>query len=94
MIASGLRPFYTLEEMQGRRVIVMANMKTRNMGGFKSEGMVREDPSPRPLSSPRSPPSPPLTFSVAPSPPSPPPPTALVLSLSLHRSRPRARINA
>ena len=40
MIASGLRPFYTLDEMQGRRVIVMANMRTRSMGGFKSEGMV------------------------------------------------------
>eukprot|EP00904_Undaria_pinnatifida_P008337 jgi/Undpi1/4633/HiC_scaffold_18.g07987.m1 len=39
MIASGLRPFYTLDEMQGRRVIVMANMRTRSMGGFKSEGM-------------------------------------------------------
>ncbi|CAN0351620.1 unnamed protein product, partial [Ascophyllum nodosum] len=39
-IASGLRAFYSLEEMQGRRVIVLANLKTRNIGGFKSEGMV------------------------------------------------------
>ncbi|CAM9550874.1 unnamed protein product [Scytosiphon promiscuus] len=40
MIASGLRAFYTLEEMQGRRVIVLANLKARNIGGFKSNGMV------------------------------------------------------
>lgn len=39
-IASGLRAFYKLEEMQGRRVIVLANLKARNIGGFKSEGMV------------------------------------------------------
>ncbi|CAN0069129.1 unnamed protein product, partial [Ectocarpus fasciculatus] len=39
-IASGLRAFYTLEEMQGRRVIVLANLKARNIGGFKSNGMV------------------------------------------------------
>ncbi|CAM9423951.1 unnamed protein product [Ectocarpus sp. 4 AP-2014] len=39
-IASGLRAFYTLEEMQGRRVIVLANLKPRNIGGFKSNGMV------------------------------------------------------
>lgn len=42
MIASGLRAFYTLEEMQGRRVIVLANLKARNIGGFKSNGMVSE----------------------------------------------------
>ncbi|CAN0548816.1 unnamed protein product, partial [Laminaria digitata] len=40
MIASGLRAAYTLEEMQGRRVAVLANLKPRNLGGFKSEGMV------------------------------------------------------
>eukprot|EP00904_Undaria_pinnatifida_P008338 jgi/Undpi1/4634/HiC_scaffold_18.g07988.m1 len=40
MIASGLRANYTLEEMQGRRVTVLANLKARNLGGFKSEGMV------------------------------------------------------
>lgn len=40
MIASGLRAFYSLEEMQGRRVLVLANLKARNIGGFKSEGMV------------------------------------------------------
>lgn len=39
MIASGLRAFYSLEEMQGRRVIVLANLKPRNIGGFKSNGM-------------------------------------------------------
>lgn len=42
MIASGLRAFYTSEEMQGRRVIVLANLKARNIGGFKSNGMVSD----------------------------------------------------
>ncbi|CAM9342609.1 unnamed protein product [Discosporangium mesarthrocarpum] len=40
MIASGLRSFYKLEEMQSRRVVVLANLKPRSLGGFKSEGMV------------------------------------------------------
>jgi len=39
-IASGLVPHYTLEEMQGRRLIVVANLKPRNLVGFKSYGMV------------------------------------------------------
>lgn len=29
-----------MEEMQSRRVLVLVNLKSRNMGGFKSEGMV------------------------------------------------------
>ncbi len=39
-IASGLVPHYTLEEMEGRRLIVIANLKPRNLVGFKSCGMV------------------------------------------------------
>ena len=39
-IASGLVPYYTLEQMQGRRLIVVANLKPRNLVGFKSNGMV------------------------------------------------------
>lgn len=39
-IASGLVPFYTLEEMQDRRVIVVANLLPRKLVGFKSNGMV------------------------------------------------------
>ena len=39
-IASGLVPFYSLEEMQGRRVIVVANLLPRKLVGFKSNGMV------------------------------------------------------
>jgi aminoacyl tRNA synthase complex-interacting multifunctional protein 1 len=38
LIASGLRPFYSLAEMQGRRVLVLANLKARALVGFKSEG--------------------------------------------------------
>lgn len=39
-IASGLVPHYTLEQMQGRRLIVVANLKPRSLVGFKSFGMV------------------------------------------------------
>jgi aminoacyl tRNA synthase complex-interacting multifunctional protein 1 len=39
-IASGLVPHYPLEAMQNRRVVVMANLKAKNLVGFKSHGMV------------------------------------------------------
>jgi len=39
-IASGLRAHYTLEQMQGRRVTVIANLKPRALVGFMSAGMV------------------------------------------------------
>lgn len=39
-IASGLRSFYRLDEMQDRTVLVLCNLKARNLGGFPSHGMV------------------------------------------------------
>lgn len=39
-IASGLRPFYKLEDMQNRSVLVLCNLKARNLVGFPSHGMV------------------------------------------------------
>ncbi|EED89781.1 probable methionyl-trna synthetase, partial [Thalassiosira pseudonana CCMP1335] len=39
-IASGLRPFYKLDEMQDRMVLVLCNLKARNLVGFPSHGMV------------------------------------------------------
>ena len=39
-IASGLRAHYSLDEMQGKRVLVIANLKAKNLVGFKSFGMV------------------------------------------------------
>lgn len=39
-IASGLRPFYKTEELENRRVIVLCNLKKRNLVGFPSHGMV------------------------------------------------------
>ena len=39
-IASGLRNYYTLEEMQGRRLIVVCNLKKASLMGFSSSGMV------------------------------------------------------
>ena len=39
-IASGLRDYYSLDQMQGRRVLVIANLKPRKLQGFESNGMV------------------------------------------------------
>lgn len=39
-IASGLRPHFTLEEMMGQRLLVVSNLKAKNLVGFKSFGMV------------------------------------------------------
>jgi aminoacyl tRNA synthase complex-interacting multifunctional protein 1 len=39
-IASGLRAHYDLSALKGQRVLVLANLKSRNMLGFPSHGMV------------------------------------------------------
>ena len=39
-IASGLRPFYQTEDLQDRHVLVLCNLKKRNLVGFPSHGMV------------------------------------------------------
>lgn len=39
-IVSGLRKYITIEELQGRSVLILANLKARNMRGIKSNGMV------------------------------------------------------
>ena len=39
-IASGLREFYTLDEMLNRYVVVVCNLKEAKMKGFESYGMV------------------------------------------------------
>ncbi|ETW05320.1 methionine-tRNA ligase [Aphanomyces invadans] len=39
-IASGLRPFYSLDDMTGRRCLVLLNIKAAKLAGFKSNGMV------------------------------------------------------
>ena len=40
-IASGLREYYkTKEDMEGRMVVVVTNLKSRKLGGFPSNGMV------------------------------------------------------
>ena len=40
MVASGLRPYMNMEEMNGRLVLVLCNLKARKMVGFPSHGMV------------------------------------------------------
>lgn len=39
-IASGIRAFYNADDFVGRRVLVLANLKARAIGGFPSNGMV------------------------------------------------------
>jgi aminoacyl tRNA synthase complex-interacting multifunctional protein 1 len=39
-IASGLRPFYKASDLEGRLVLVLCNLKKRNLVGFPSHGMV------------------------------------------------------
>jgi phenylalanyl-tRNA synthetase alpha chain len=39
-IASGLRAHYNVEDLEGQRVLVLANLKTRKLAGFPSHGMV------------------------------------------------------
>lgn len=39
-IASGLRAYYNSEDLAGRRVCVLANLKARKLVGFPSHGMV------------------------------------------------------
>jgi aminoacyl tRNA synthase complex-interacting multifunctional protein 1 len=39
-ISSGLRAHYELEELEGKRVLVLANLKSRKLVGFPSHGMV------------------------------------------------------
>lgn len=39
-IASGLRSHFTLEQMLGQRLLVVTNLKPKNLVGFKSHGMV------------------------------------------------------
>lgn len=39
-IASGLRAHYSVDDLPGQRVLVLANLKSRKMMGFSSHGMV------------------------------------------------------
>lgn len=39
-IASGLKAHYSVDEMVGRKVLVLANLKSRKLVGFPSHGMV------------------------------------------------------
>ena len=36
-IASGIRPHYAAEDLVNRKVCVLANLKDRNLAGFKSQ---------------------------------------------------------
>jgi methionine--tRNA ligase beta chain len=40
-IASGIRAFYSADQLLGRKVVVLANLKERSIAGFKSQVSVR-----------------------------------------------------
>ena len=39
-IVSGIRKYYTPEEMVGKKVVVIVNLKPATLAGLKSEGMI------------------------------------------------------
>ena len=39
-IISGIAPWYSPEQMVGRKVIVLANLKPKKIRGFESQGMI------------------------------------------------------
>ena len=39
-IGSGLQAHFTLEQMLGQRLLIVSNLRARNLGGFKSNGMI------------------------------------------------------
>ena len=39
-VVSGIAKYYTPEEMVGKRVVLVCNLKPRNMRGIISEGMI------------------------------------------------------
>ena len=47
-IASGLRPHFSLEQMEGQRLLVVANLKPKKLVGFKARrGATRRDATSR-----------------------------------------------
>ena len=39
-LVAGIAPYYTLEELVGRRIIVVANLQPRTLRGLESRGML------------------------------------------------------
>ncbi|MCL5437368.1 MAG: methionine--tRNA ligase [Candidatus Thermoplasmatota archaeon] len=39
-IVAGLRPYYTEEQLTGKKVVVLANLATANLRGYQSQGMI------------------------------------------------------
>ncbi len=39
-LVAGLAPYYSPEEMVGKKIIVLANLKPANIRGIKSQGML------------------------------------------------------
>jgi methionyl-tRNA synthetase len=39
-IVAGIAPYYSVEDLQGRRIIVVANLQPRKLRGLESNGML------------------------------------------------------
>ena len=40
ILVAGLKPYYTKEELEGKKCIVFTNLEPRTIKGIKSEGMI------------------------------------------------------
>jgi len=40
ILVAGLKPYYTKDELEGKKVIVFVNLEPRTIKGIKSQGMV------------------------------------------------------
>ena len=39
-VCAGLKPYYTIEEMEGKAIVFVANLQPRKLRGVMSEGML------------------------------------------------------
>lgn len=39
-ICAGIKEFYSMEELRGKRIIVLANLETKKLRGIESQGML------------------------------------------------------
>ncbi len=39
-LVAGMKPFYTIEELLGKRIVVLVNLEPKNIRGTASQGMI------------------------------------------------------
>ena len=40
IIVAGMKPYYTKQELEGKRIIVFTNLEPKKLGGIESQGML------------------------------------------------------